>query len=110
MGEPPFIHSAPTTLSPGAAFDCVVRTLNRGDYLVLDANRDSGFIKAQAQRRGGQFHVQDVIDQVTVTVYADEQNRTIVRAAVATTVDNKPDEPSERGIAATTAVVDACIR
>ena len=110
MGEPPFVHAAPTALDTTAAFDCVVRTLNSGGYLVLDANRESGFVKAQAQWRGGQFGVRDFIDQVTTTVFTDDQQRTIVRAAVATSVDNKPDEPSERGIAGAKAVVAACTR
>ena len=110
MGEPPFIHAAPTALVVDAAYDCVLRTLNTGDYLLLDVNRESALVKAQAQWRGGQFGVRDFVDQFTISVFLDAQNRTIIRAAVVTTVDAKPDEPSERGIAAATDIVNTCVR
>lgn len=110
MGDPPFVYSKQTSSDTKTAYDCIARTLAQDGSLTLDANRDAGFLKAQTQWRGGQFGVRDFVDQLTITVFTDDQNRTVIRAAVATSVDSKPDEPSQRGKAWGTAVVDACVR
>ena len=108
MGEPPYSESRITTLSSQAAVDCIVRSLNQAEYLVLDANRDASFIRGQRQWRGGQFGVRDFVDHATFTVFTDAEGQTVVKLALATTVDNKPDEPSERGIKEAVAVLGSC--
>ena len=110
MGDPPFIYAESTRLTAEEAVDCAIRKLSTGDYLLTNVDRGSHFLKAQRQWRGGQFGVRDFVDVLTVTVFEDEQRRTVLRVAVTTTVDNKPDEPSERGATAAKALVRACVQ
>lgn len=107
-GEPPFIHAESTRLTADDAVDCVIRKLATGDYLLTNVDRGSHLLKARRQWRGGQFGVRDFVDVLTITAFEDEQRRTILRVAVTTTVDSKPVEPSERGVAAAKALVRSC--
>jgi hypothetical protein len=68
--------------SAGEAFACAMRQVNELGYVVADADREAGFIRADRDRTGwGDAFLGGVekFDQLTVTVYPREDGRTLVR-------------------------------
>jgi hypothetical protein len=65
-----------------AGFNCAVREVNERDFVVVDASRDSGFLRAERDRTGltdallGDVRV---LDQLTVSLYRDASERTVMR-------------------------------
>jgi hypothetical protein len=54
---------------PSAAFSCATAALNHAGYVVVDANKDAGFIKAERQHMGA-FDSHRV-DRVTISIFAE---------------------------------------
>jgi hypothetical protein len=68
--------------SAGEAFACAMRQVNELGYVVADADREAGFIRADRDHTGlGDALLGGVekYDQLTVTVYPREDGRTLVR-------------------------------
>ena len=65
-----------------AGFNCAVREVNERDFVVVDASRDSGFLRAERDRTGFTDAVLGdtrVLDQLTVSLYRDASERTVMR-------------------------------
>jgi hypothetical protein len=65
-----------------AGFNCAVREVNERDFVVVDASRDSGFLRAERDRTGltdALLGDTRVLDQLTVSLYRDASERTVMR-------------------------------
>jgi hypothetical protein len=65
-----------------AGFNCAVREVNERNFVVIDANRDSGFLRAERDRTGFTDAIlgdAQVLDQLTVSLYRDASERTVMR-------------------------------
>jgi len=65
-----------------AGFNCAVREVNERDFVVVDARRDSGFLRAERDRTGltdALLGDARVLDQLTVSLYRDASERTVMR-------------------------------
>lgn len=82
----------PTTPSPpsralapgsaGEAFACAMRQVNELGYVVADADREAGFIRADRDRTSlgeAMLGGTESYDQLTLTVYPREDGRTLLR-------------------------------
>ena len=88
------ISTAPFSLvqpSPRGApdlFDCTLQQINRLEYVVLDANKDAGFIRAERKTSGGAGEViwnRATHDQLTAAVYPETSGRASLRLTATTT-------------------------
>ncbi|HEX2189810.1 MAG TPA: hypothetical protein VHG51_12965 [Longimicrobiaceae bacterium] len=73
------------TLAPGSpaeAFACAMREVNERGYVVADADREAGFIRADRDRTGlGDALLGGIekYDQLTLTIYPRRDGRTLLR-------------------------------
>lgn len=103
-----------------AGFNCAVREVNERDFVVVDASRDSGFLRAERDRTGftdALLGDTRVLDQLTVSLYRDASERTVMRVTAervevptaGASAGSRISRPgTAEGRAAATEILEAC--
>lgn len=80
-----------STLSPAAAFDCVQAKVLALGYVVQDASRDAGFIRAKTPKPTGmRLDGVPAFDEISVSISKDLSGR----ITLTVTANNKEDATS----------------
>lgn len=92
----PFSSTAPIRSDINTAFNCATMTLNSMGYIIKDANKDAGFIKAERQRPPKFLETTVWFDQLSVSIFTDPSTQLTMRATGTTVSGNLIDVPSEQ--------------